>query len=303
MLKKIINYIKLKITLLSMSIGNVEKNMLGQNGDMDDSKFLKQEGVNDHNLMHQLLNAEVTQEVKTLRSRTYKVIKEANKYDAKITGYDNDNLPITELKTINYTKNLRKIQWYKPDDSFTGVICFNNDVIKSGYDTDHDFNDSIDLNTMSSESKLEYTFCIERKNITIHNLERYITKAHIHKSDHNEKYRVDIFVNRVPEMFNPRTRLFASYLKKQLKNWKRSDLFDINGCSFLSDRKTVGVAPSYYYEFTNAELFNVEEFEGKENSMIIIQYYMDAKDYGTDIFEKYDDPELNERYRKKEPKK
>ena len=98
MIKKIKKWVNTKASVLTIALSNVEKNALTQTNEMLGSDINQTQRHTQGQLADALINGEITQEVKNLRWRTYKVLKESEGLTTEFIGYDADGMPITKTK-------------------------------------------------------------------------------------------------------------------------------------------------------------------------------------------------------------
>jgi len=85
-----------KASSITMALSGVEKNALGQTGEMMSSDIGHAQRHTQGQVVDSLINGEVTQEVMDLRWRMYKIIQETDGLTTEITGYEADGTPITK---------------------------------------------------------------------------------------------------------------------------------------------------------------------------------------------------------------
>ena len=110
MMNKMKQWFNRRIAMLSLAVGNVEKNMLGQNAETLSSDVNQVQRHTQGQLADSLKQGEVTQEVINLRWRTYKILREAEGVTAEIVGYDEDDMPIVKTKKVNKKLGLKKVK-------------------------------------------------------------------------------------------------------------------------------------------------------------------------------------------------
>jgi hypothetical protein len=120
-----------KIAGLTIAVSSVEKNSLGQNGTSLTTLIGEERRSTEGQLADSLIHGEVTQEVKNLRWRTYKVLKETNRKDAKIVGYDDEGNPIVHINDVNQKNILNKIKTDTYDDYELELVVDNSEITNS----------------------------------------------------------------------------------------------------------------------------------------------------------------------------
>jgi len=76
-IKKAKIWINRRLAMLSLAMGNVEKNTFGQTGEILSSDVNQTQRHTQGQLADSLKQGEITQEVMNLRWRTYKILKES----------------------------------------------------------------------------------------------------------------------------------------------------------------------------------------------------------------------------------
>ena len=166
------DWLRNQATALVLATASVEKNALGQKGESLNSSTGMHQRLNQGRLSDDLLRGELTQQVKEIRWRTYKVLQEVEQYVSKsvpvyVTGkepepvYDNEGniTHYTEGVIDGYTTISVKVDnlfqkeldglTLDPIDDYLPELCVINDVITET------ILDSLDNNLMASNKKPE----------------------------------------------------------------------------------------------------------------------------------------------------
>src|SRR3989304_9874976 len=122
------NWCKKIIITIVIALNNVEKKLLSQNTEtlLSNSDIVTDKKIG--TLAHSLINNIMTQEVKNLRWRIYKILNETSKRSAKLIGYDEDGYPIVETINYNIKDGLNKIK-QDPYDDFELELVIDNSPI------------------------------------------------------------------------------------------------------------------------------------------------------------------------------
>jgi hypothetical protein len=321
-----LNYLKRKMALLSLSLSRVEKSMLTQKSDALGDIGSMEQTYHQGMLADALLRGEITMPVKELRWRLYKVLSESKNKTAKITGYDSDGLPIVETYTIEKYK-LDKIKCDNFDPYPVELVVNNDDIMKSTtealsneklqlYSDEESKSERADrFNLVGTESwsnrslgeisfddmvasiKSKKTIFVARNTKPKFEIEYYAKKLLVRRISETEKL-LEFYISSYPDEYDKKTKFLISEIKKAIKNPRASDLFDINKVGFISE-KTIGTNDGLEYEYEIKKIDKIIEFNGH----YVIKFICEVTINGDNIFEKYKLEELEKRYENKEAKK
>lgn len=128
----ITDYLKRKMALLSMALAKVEKEALNETSDgVGVGNSGMEQSFHEGRLADALLKGEITQSVKELRWRMYKVLNASENFNTRITGYNEETgLPITET-TKDENQPLKKVKVDSEDPYEVELVVTNEDIIKS----------------------------------------------------------------------------------------------------------------------------------------------------------------------------
>lgn len=315
---KISNWIKNKIAMLSLAMSKVENNTLSQIGTPlgeDTSKFQRHtQGT----AVDDLKQGIITQEVKNLRWRTYKILGETQGRTAEIIGYDEDGMPIVKTRKIDNKSGLRKVKT-EPSDSYPiEMVVDNSEIPTSGNDTiDNEYIDlldkpeivydengdaisathgEIDANEFFITNKSELPINIERDEAPKFKIENFTKKLHIRKISESKRL-LEFYVSMYPDEFVRTTRLFISEVKKAIENPNQSTMLSINNVDFVS-YKTIGVNDFLIFKYNNLKFDKIATFNGH----YVIKFIGDIEINGDSIFDEYRVDELDNKYENKDKK-
>lgn len=313
-----INWLKRKISILSLALSNVEKNALTQTGEMLGTDINAVSRLNQGKISDSLINGEITVEVENLRWRTYKILRAAEGTKTTIIGYDEDNMPITKTVKVNHKLFTNKIKQDPFDNYPLEMIIDNTEISLSGNDAiDNDYielyNDavinyddegneisashgSINSTEYSITNKSELPIKIERDIVPNFNIENFTKKLHVRKINETERL-LEFFTSIYPDEYFRTTRLFISEIKKIKDENKKSSLTDIKSVNFIT-YKSVGVNDFLEFEYTDISFDKIVEFNG----FYIIKFKASIKKDGVDIFDTYKVESLDKKYENKEKK-
>tara|TARA_R100000900_G_scaffold72388_2_gene57081 strand:- start:8705 stop:9664 length:960 start_codon:yes stop_codon:yes gene_type:complete len=317
------NWIKRQMAVFSLAVSSVEKNTLGQQGLVVNDGVNAEQSHKKGTLEYNLINGEVTQEVKNLRWRMYKILGAVDKVKVNITSTDEEGYHTIE--TINPTEGsdrllLSKVKLDNHDEYPLGMVVNNEEIVLGINET---LNDSISgytdnqvvENKISDSSGNTRTSIGEISNSDYHStiksnrlidvarefipkfeIEKYTTKLNIRDISDSEKL-LEFYVSRYPDEYNRKSRLFISELKRAIKNPRSSDMLDIKTVGFVS-YKTVGSKDFHYYEYNIKSFDKIIEFDGN----YVIKFKCNVTVNGEYLLEKYKEETLENKYKNKERK-
>ena len=319
-----VNWLKKQMAVIALATSSVEKNALGQNGLTVDTGVSTEQSHKKGTLEHNLINGEVTQEVKDLRWRMYKMLDASDKIIVTSLGVDEDGYHTLDLEQPNekgLNLLLRKVKLDKFDDYPLEMIvknepitmgvsaAFNKNV--SAYtetqidgtlirdeqgkvvgatigEIDNDAYQSFINPGLPIEVSREYTPKFE--------VEKYTKKLNVRSISSTDKL-LEFYVSKYPDEFNRKTRLFLSELKRGIINPRVCDIFDIKTVSFTT-YKTVGVKDFRHYVYDVQSFDKVIEFDG----YYVIKFKCGVTTNGKYLLENFKEDKLEERYKNKERK-
>jgi hypothetical protein len=246
-----------------------------------------------------LINGEVTQEVKELRWRLYKVIQHADKLTSKITGYTEDGDPIVETSMSSNSKH--KLNKYKCDDSddeFPLKMVIPNHVINvSTVDALDNLSDAGDIkkDDYLGAFKNKKTIFVKRDHRPLFDIEEYTDKLLVREMS-DTHVLLEFYLNKYPTE-NKRSRFMVSEMKKIVNGKHRSPVLDFEKVFFITN-KALGCGNNLEFDFKINKFHRVVEYEGH----YVLKFVAEKIVYGDNIFEKYRMADLDEKYDKKEKK-
>jgi hypothetical protein len=245
--------------------------------------------VDDHRVSSALLRGEVTQEVKELRYRTYKVDREAkdfeyyaptlairrDKQDNKFISFENeDGLEVITVQP-NY-KNLTTIE-----DSIKDV------------DSDEDVN--IGYLKPNHDCTIKFT----RKNSFFprYRVEDYLKEIVVKKIDDTHAC-LDLYFSIYENNMDFKSKGFITEIKSIQKGYTKSDVIDFTSISFVTNH-AYKVVDMLEFEFGELEFEKVLEFDGH----YILRFKSLITKNGIDeVMNKYYCKEMEDKYKRKERK-
>lgn len=294
-------WLKNQAAAIAFSISSVEKNTFGQKGEQvaNETTTTAEKGLG--TLAHALKNKVVSQEVKNLRWRTYKVLAASDGLVSKFVGYDADGNPVMETK--NKTPfNLEKVKVDEFDNYAVEMVVDNTNIYKGVEESVNNLREAETKVDITAEdyftfNKLDNPINIYRETIPKFELESYTKKLVIRTINETEKL-LEFYVSIYPDVDNRRSYLFLSDIKKAILEPRHSSILDIKSVAFITNN-TLGAADFYAYEFEINSFDKIIEFNGH----YVIKFKATVTLNGQYIFEEFIEEELEGKYKRKEKKK
>ena len=288
------SWIKNKMMGLMLALHKTEANL--KTG--DDDLILSEGKFQSHKqgmLSHSLINGELTEEVKELRWRMYKVLEHSDSVTSKIVGYEEDGTPIVETtkKLAPTTEKFKK----DPADDFPVLLVAKNKVLGAGLnDSDLTSDDNVKLDDYLTKYKDKKSIFVQREGLQQFEIEKYTKKLVVREHEENNVL-LEFYVSKYPDTDDRRSRLFLSEVEKVKKGKRTSSLTDIQKVFFISEH-TLGAEDNLEFEFEIERYDKVTEWDGH----YLIKFIATKTVYGENIVEKYKMEDLELRYENKEKK-
>lgn len=317
-MNKIKTWFRNRITGLMLAFSNVEKNALGQSGELMSTDTNKYQRHTQGQLADSLINGEITQEVQNLRWRTYKILKATEGVKAEIIGYDDDGLPITRVIKKDNKRGLKKVAIDSYDNYGLEMVVDNSEIIiGSNNAIDNEYLDIYDAATINynqkgevvsashgeisgqeffASNKGEKPIMVTRDKLPNFSIEDYTKKLNVRKIDDTKKM-LEFYVSKYPDDYNRSTRLFISSVKKAIENPLTASMLDINGVEFVT-YKTIGSDDFLQFSYEIEKFDKIVEFNG----FYVIKFIANVKINGKDIMEEHRVDELDKKYENKAKK-
>lgn len=311
---KLINWLNRKLAIFTLAMSNVEKETLSQSDNNVKNDIGNYQRVNQGRLSDSLKRGEITQEVKDLRWRMYKILDNTDNITAEIIKYDKDGMPV--LETYRKTNIIHNAVVDSEDDYDVIMIVDNSEIILSTLDAtnidalidvesdiskDTDGDDvrtigEIDFNEYISNCKSERPLLISRDNKPKFNIEDY-TKKMVVRNIGDSKRLLELYISIYPDEYNRKSRLFLSEIKKSLKNPRAFDIYDLKTIKYVTEN-TIGANDFELYEYSIDSINKIIEFDGH----YVIKFNANIKVNGINIVNKFRELDLDERYKNKDKK-
>jgi hypothetical protein len=312
------NWFKNKIAALTFAFSNVEKNILNQDGKTADNGTNQERRHLQGTLADSLVHGEVTQEVKNLRWRTYKILKSSDKTSLEFDYIDENGNIYYKTKRNDEKAILKKIKLDEYDEYDLEMVILNNEITIGTYDaitkyfkeyetpveSINDNNDNVvSHGEISSKeyfatNKTDKPINITRDCTPTFFIENFTKKINVRKIDENKKL-LEFYVSKYPDEYNKNSKFFIKEIQKLITAGPRNISFlDINEIEFITN-KTLGATDFLHYSFKVLNFDKIIEFDGN----YVIKFNCETLIDGENILLKYVEPELEEKYDKKESKK
>jgi hypothetical protein len=290
-------WLRNQIAGLSIAVSNVEKNLLTQ----EEKSLTEGAGSNQEQRLQQgtladsLVHGEITQEVKNLRWRTYKILKAMQNFSLKPVSENEDGVTY-EMNSFSRERALSRI---KLDDSdpFPLQMVFTNLDIFAGF-SEAITNELISANEYFATNKTDKPLAIERDFFPKFYIENYTKKINIRTIDETNKL-LEFYVSKYPDEYRKNSKLFIKEIEKLIENpMLPSNFLDMSKIGFITNC-TLGVEDYLFYSYSDIKFDKIVEFDGH----YIIKFKAKVETNGENILEKYVEPELDKKYENKEGKK
>jgi len=290
---KLYNWIKRKMGLFLLATSKVEKDAFSQKHNFESGQKINNQ-ISQDNLVNDLIKVKITQEVKNLRWRTYKVLQHSRGFKSSI------DTETGEVKVRKITHNLKKINL--DNDLYPLEILF-----KNGEDTTtfsealnklniSNDNNKVSLDELNSNIKSKSYLSVFRDGPANFNLENYTTKLHIRKYSEDKKL-IEFYISKYPNSFDRKSKLLISKIEKLKVTPKFDNILDIKEIGF-SSFQTLGC------EDFNEFLYKIDKFDSiiEFNGSYIIKFIGQAIFENKYMLTEFIEDELEYKYTNKERK-
>lgn len=277
-----INWIKNKIMWLSLALYNVEKNALSQKGESlsDDVGTVQRhrQGM----LSDSLLHGEVTEEVKLLRHRMYKILDESSKIKAMFKKDANGNIT---YELINKGLTPTRVKG-DPSDTYKVELVIDNTGITDGANLTSEHPDDVIIDN---------PIVCTRKGITPKfKIESYSNRLYVRYIEEDLRL-LEFYIPKYVDQYNRKTTFLISELKKLLAAPKYSDVLDIQSVAFITFN-AIGSQDFREFIYNIIKFDKIVEYDGS----YIIKFIAKVITNGDNIIDKYKHEGQEKRYANKE---
>ena len=317
---RIKKWFKNQMAAAAIAISSVEKNVFNQQGTNLGLDTKQEQKHEEGTLAYNLKQGEVTQEVKDLRWRMYKVLKASENLKLKVHSMDQDgDFHFNSVKTTSDSVLLNKVKLDTYDDYELEMVVDNSEIVmdvadamdnahlslygdvKKYVDKDGDeiaIHGQINSNEFSATIKSQRPIKIERISHPKFYLENFTTKLNIRKINNEDKL-LEFYVSKYPEELKPTSRLFVRKMEKALQSGLiGEEVFMMDEVGFIT-RNTLGSPDFLCYGYKITDFHKIVEFDGH----YVIKFKGKVIVNGTDVLSDFIEEDLDKRYENKEVKK
>ena len=269
--------LRLKTLWFGLFIGmkKTEDATLHQSGlDGDVQAGINQE-VSEQRVSKALLRGELTQQVKELRYRTYKVDRESKSFE-----YFSPLL----AKRNNEKLDSKFVEYYRGDGLDVITIQPNEADVET-------LEDSLQRLDSGDKGRVNYTVKVERDFVSRYRIEEYTKRLAVKRSE--DGVVLEFYVSIYPNDKDFKSKGFVNELK-YVMNGRKTDIFDIESVSFVS-YKAYRVQDMLEFSFSELKFLEIVEFDGH----YVIRMSAKPDKLGNDLTDEYYCREMDEKYRNK----
>lgn len=254
-----------------------------------------------------MLEEKQTQAVIEMRDKSYRVLKEADKYDTsgiKMTVDENGEVEFSGIDTVKkkIKEDFMKHSPVYEEEGYTlRTIQDNKHFLKHNL-IQGQFDKELDLSLLpSDEHDYDTTLTVFRnKDFTPRfKLEKYATKMVVRTNLKNSRAMVDLYLPTVAGQFSKTDAIFISNIYRIWESKDtRSDITDVTGFEWYSD-KGWNTDDVCLFKYNDAKFVGINIFDGS----FVMSFDCNVLNDGTYLAEKFKTKELDEKYAKKASKK
>lgn len=281
MAKKLKKFFRDIMVYLSFALKRTEEQTLRQSGTSGEVGVGDEQQVNENRVSKALLKGEVTQEVKMLRYRTYKVDEEAKEHEY-----------FSPMKSVKRDKQDNRHIKYKNIEGCKLIL------IQPNKPKTLSLEDAIKMFENKSIEPDSFTITIKRNFVPRFKLEEY-TKRIALFSCPNGKTIADFYVSKYSNPSDFKSKAFVREMESVIKNGRKSDITDFSSFSFET-YKCYNSEDFQEYTLRKCRLVGFDEYDGN----YIFRYETDEepKVVNNRLSDVYYDAEMDRRYKNKEKK-
>lgn len=290
------NWLKSQFLALILALVNVEKNALKQNGGNLSDDVGQEQQIQQNQFLQDLIQGRVTQEVKFLRWRIFKILETIQGKDITVKENADGTVNYT-AKDKNYSHKLKKIKTDPSDTNELELVVDNlTDTTMGQLDILDAKNENINASEHDSLVKPDSKIKIRHTYPSKFRLEKYVKKMNVRTIDGETKL-LELYVTSYPDEFDRLHKMFMIELKKTVANPRASNIIELDTISFVTN-KDLGTVDNQLFEFDNIKYYKIVEFDGH----YVIKFKTNVKTYGYSIIEQFREHELDMRYENMESK-
>ena len=312
------NWLRRQIAAISISFSNVEKNLLNQDGiNLEDGTKQQQRHLQG-TLADSLVHGEVTQEVRNLRWRIYKILRASKGTELEIDYVDENGNVFYKTKKTDDRLLLSKIKLDEFDKYELEMVFNNTEITLSVYDaiskyvkeydmpviiSDEENNNVASHGEISSEeyfatNKTDKPLNIIRKYSPKFFIENYTKKINVRKISETERL-LEFYVSKYPNEYNNTSKLFIKEINKVITlGPKNINFLELDEVNFITNN-TLGSVDFLHYSYGSLSFDKIVEFDGN----YVIKFKSEIIINGDDVLIEYIEHDLDKKYENKEAKK
>lgn len=293
MLKKIKQF----IIGLFASFYIVEKKVLTPNEDLAEGISLTL-NINEGKLADDLMRGEVTQQVKELRWRMYKILYHTKLKDSKITGYDEEGYPILETTNTTLVRELDGLDIDMTDnESFPLKMWINNERIELGFNDMDLTKEEYTLTEVNQMSKSNRRIGVSRGQfLPKFRIEDY-TEFLVVRENEEKNILLELYISRYEDIYDKRTKFLIKEIEKAKSRPRMVDMLDIENISFITNEDK-GVPDLLEFTYEVKRFHSIVEYK----SHYVVKFLAEPIIDGRNVIESFIDHDLDKRYENKEAK-
>jgi hypothetical protein len=313
-------WFKNQLAAAAIAFSNVEKNAFNQQSKSFDSNNKYEKRHQEGTLAFNLKQGEITQEVKNLRWRTYKVLNASQNLKLTLNSTDLDG--DSHYNAINGVEDrilLSKVKLDSFDNYKLEMVVNNSEITMDSADSMGNKNltlydevkkatnengdevashGEINANEYFASVKCERPIKIKRDSIPRFFIENFTKKLNILRINDEERL-LEFYVSKYPEELKPTSRLFVKKMSTALGHgFVGMDMFDIKEVEFIT-HNTLGSSDFLHYSYEILKVDKIIEFDGN----YVIKFNAKIINNGIDILSDFIEQGLDKRYKNKEVKK
>lgn len=292
-----VNKIKQFIIGLFASFYIVEKKVLTPNEDLVEGISLTL-NINEGKLADDLMRGEITQQVKELRWRMYKILYHTKLKDSKITGYDEEGYPILETTNTTLVRELDGLDIDMTDDeSFPLKMWINNERIELGFNDMDLTKEEYTLTEVNQMSKSNRRIGVSRGQfLPKFRIEDY-TEFLVVRENEEKNILLELYISRYEDIYDKRTKFLIKEIEKAKSRPRMVDMLDIENISFITNEDK-GVPDLLEFTYEVKRFHSIVEYK----SHYVVKFLAEPIIDGRNVIESFIDHDLDKRYENKEAK-
>lgn len=295
---------------ITLAVTNVQKNALNQEANELTAGSNLEQKKESSDLLQALLRGEVNQEVKDLRWRTYKVMKAAEKKNARLIpkmiygengerefAYDEEGSIIFESATVNPRNKERALEKVVVDltDNYPVKMVVKNEPVTNPLDSKADENMVVGY---SSKNLNDTPIKIIRDFVPKFEIENYAKKMVVRTISDTEVL-LEFYISKYIDPYNASSKMLVAEMNKILTNGPdKVNSLEIKEVGFISDN-TIGSDDFMGYAYDIIGFDKIVDFDG----YYVLKFKATVTLDGEDLMEKYREAELDRKYNEKEQRK